>query len=73
MMQILCSGFDLGQDSALLTKTYETVMKTLVKIDHTFARGEQIDGSRLREYFGKRESVFLSGHIRVMHPLTCSG
>ncbi|KAF7186961.1 Questin oxidase [Pseudocercospora fuligena] len=55
MPHILCSGLDLGQDSALLIETYETVMKTLVKIDHTFARGEKIDGGRLREYFGKRE------------------
>lgn len=27
----------------------------MIKINHTFPRGEKLDGSRLREYFKKRE------------------
>lgn len=49
-----------------MTETYETVLKTLIKINHTFPRGEKIDGSRLREYFKKREYV---SHTQLRFPI----
>ena len=56
--QILCSALDLGQSSQVLKETHDNIMETLVKIDHTFPRGEKIEKGRLREYFMKRELVF---------------
>ncbi|KAF2165978.1 hypothetical protein M409DRAFT_55335 [Zasmidium cellare ATCC 36951] len=55
MPHILCSALDIGQSSEVLKETHDNVMETLVKIDHTFPRGEKIERSRLRDYFKKRE------------------
>ncbi|KAK4494415.1 hypothetical protein PRZ48_014713 [Zasmidium cellare] len=55
MPHILCSALNLGQSSEVLKETHDNIMETLVKIDHTFPRGEKIEKGRLREYFKKRE------------------
>ncbi|KIW30993.1 uncharacterized protein PV07_02678 [Cladophialophora immunda] len=52
---LLGSAYVLGADGEQLTKTYEHDIKSLVRIDETFVRGDKITRGNWRQFLGNKE------------------
>lgn len=62
-LQLLGSAYGLGASSEQLTKTYEHDIQSLVQIDETFTRGDNITKENWRQFL--REKSFV--------PVICHG